>query len=254
MHLRSPKLSFLLLAIAELDAGDSRRALVPRIATALWSRIDVHGRVATHRDNDAGTDEFQDYFPGQTLLALAAAALAGLASKDEARLHNALLYYRHRFRYKRNFGQTSWLMQAGRLWWEADGESAWAEFVFEIADWIRDFQLDKNGGFITRHQQDAPGYTTALYLEGLAAAAALACPHGRPAALSGLHERVRKRLPVSPATDHRARARRHVAESGLCAGRFAPEPHGQRDPARFRAAFARRSARSLLKFRTLRSQ
>ena len=65
-------------------------------------------------------------------------------------------------------------MQAGRLWWEAGGGSEWAEFVFEVADWIREFQLDKNGGFITRHQQDAPGYTTALYLEGLAAAAALA--------------------------------------------------------------------------------
>ena len=172
------ELSFILLTITELEAGDSRRTLAPRIAAALWSRIDVHGRIATHRDNDAGTDEFQDYFPGQTLLALAAAALSGLASKDEARLHNAFLYYRHRFRYKRNFGQISWLMQAGRLWWKADGESAWAEFVFEIADWIREFQLDKNGGFITRHQQDGPGYTTALYLEGLAAAAALAALTG----------------------------------------------------------------------------
>jgi hypothetical protein len=109
---------------------------------------------------------------------LAAAALAGFAPKDETRLRRAFLYYRHRFRYKRNFGQVSWLMQAGRLWWETDGDSAWAELVFEIADWVREFQGDKNGGFITRHQEDGPGYTTALYLEGLAAAADLAARTG----------------------------------------------------------------------------
>jgi orotate phosphoribosyltransferase/AMMECR1 domain-containing protein len=168
------ELSFLLLAITELDAGDSRRVTGPRLAAALWSRIDMHGRIATHRDSGAAADEFQDYFPGQVLFALAAAVLAGFTPKDEARIRRAFLYYRHRFRYERSFGQVSWLMQAGRSWWEVDGDAGWAGLVFEIADWIREFQLDKNGGFITGHQQDGPGYTTAVYLEGVAAAAALA--------------------------------------------------------------------------------
>ncbi len=172
------ELSFLLLALVELDAGDRRRARGPRIAAALTSRIDSHGHISTHRDSGAGTDEFQDYFPGQVLLALAAAVLAGFVAKETIPIRRALLYYRHRFRYKRNFGQASWLMQAGRLWWEVDGDPDWAELVFEIADWIREFQLDKNGGFITGHQQDGPGYTTALYLEGLSAAAVLASLKG----------------------------------------------------------------------------
>ncbi len=172
------ELSFLLLALVELDAGDHRRALGSHIASTLASRIDAHGRISTHRDAGAGTDEFQDYFPGQVLLAMAAAVHAGFIAREAIPIRRALFYYRHRFRYKRNFGQVSWLIQAGRLWWEVDRDSDWAELVFEIADWIREFQLEKNGGFITGHQQDGPGYTTALYLEGLSAAAALASLNG----------------------------------------------------------------------------
>jgi orotate phosphoribosyltransferase/AMMECR1 domain-containing protein len=168
------ELSFLLLALGELDADDGRRAFGPRIAAALRSAIDVHGRISTHRDTAAGGDEFQDYFPGQVLLALAAASTAGFIAKETIPIRRAFLYYRHRFRYKRNFGQVSWLMQAGRLWWQVDRDPEWAELVFEIADWVRGYQLDKNGGFITGHQQDGPGYTTALYVEGLSAAAQLA--------------------------------------------------------------------------------
>jgi orotate phosphoribosyltransferase/AMMECR1 domain-containing protein len=168
------ELSFALLALTELSPDDKRRNRAAGIAAMLWSRIDRHGRIATHRDEEAGPDEFQDYFPGQTLLALAAAVLTGLSECDDAKIRRAFLYYRHRYRYKRNFGQVSWMMQAGRLWWKATHQSEWAEFVFEIADWIREFQLERSGGFINRHQQDGPGYTTALYLEGLAAAANLA--------------------------------------------------------------------------------
>jgi orotate phosphoribosyltransferase/AMMECR1 domain-containing protein len=168
------ELSFVLLALTELDPDDDRRHRAAAIAAMLWSLIDRHGRIATHRDENAGPDEFQDYFPGQALLALAASVLAGLSPCDDAKIRRAFLYYRHRYRYKRNFGQVSWMMQAGQLWWKATRQTEWAEFVFEIADWIREFQLERSGGFINRHQQDGPGYTTALYLEGLAAAACLA--------------------------------------------------------------------------------
>ncbi len=248
------ELSFLLLALVELDAGDHRRALGPRIAAALASRIDAHGRISTHRDAGAGTDEFQDYFPGQVLLALAAAVLAGFVAKETIPIRRALLYYRHRFRYKRNFGQVSWLMQAGRLWWEVDRDSDWAELVFEIADWIREFQLDKNGGFITGHQQDGPGYTTALYLEGLSAAAVLASLKGDRRASSGLHRCVRKRHSLSLATDHPARTRFPVAKPGVCVGRPAPKPYGERGSSRFCSALARRRDRSLFRLRILRSR
>jgi hypothetical protein len=42
--------------------------------------------------------------------------------------------------------------------------------TFEIADWLLGYQQDTTGGFINDHQPDGPGYTTAVYLEGIAAA------------------------------------------------------------------------------------
>ena len=50
------------------------------------------------------------------------------------------------------------------------GEQQFADMVFEIGDWLLGFQQDKTGGFINDHQPAAPGYTTAVYLEGIAAA------------------------------------------------------------------------------------
>src|SRR5205085_1447901 len=38
----------------------------------------------------------------------------------------------------------------------------------EIGDWVLEYQQEKTGAFINDHQSDTPGYTTALYLEGIA--------------------------------------------------------------------------------------
>jgi len=166
--------SFLLLALCEASPSPVREHWVPRLADALWSRIDPHGRVRTHRDAALASDAFQDYFPGQVLLALAGAARAGLTAIDEVRLSRALRYYRHRFRYRPRFGQVSWLAQACHAWWRITHDPCFAELVFEVADWILGFQQQKSGGFLNDHQSDTPGYTTALYLEGIGAAASLA--------------------------------------------------------------------------------
>ncbi len=45
----------------------------------------------------------------------------------------------------------------------------WAALVFEIVDWILEFQHFQTGAFLTDHQHDTPGYTTAVYLEAVAA-------------------------------------------------------------------------------------
>lgn len=163
--------AFLLLALCEASPSSH---WAPRLATALWERIDVHGRVHTHQDAAAATDAFQDYFPGQVMLALAHAVSAGVTSVDEGRLTRALHYYRHRFRSRPHFGQVSWLTQACHAWWRVTREHAFAELAFEIADWIRGFQQQKSGGFINDHQPDTPGFTSALYLEAMGAAASLA--------------------------------------------------------------------------------
>jgi AMMECR1 len=168
------EVSFLLLALTRLSSDDARRATIPALAATLWSSIDSFGRIATHRPPVPSSETFQDYFPGQALLALGAAAASNQTEIDEDSLRRAFHYYRHRFRHHRHFGQVSWLMQAFAEWWRLIKDSSMAEFVFEIGDWILGYQQEKTGGFINDHQPDAPGYTTALYLEGIGAALKLA--------------------------------------------------------------------------------
>jgi uncharacterized protein (TIGR00296 family) len=166
--------SFLTLALCQFPEDESRRALASKLSSTLWSSIDAHGRIRTHRPPTDGSDAFQDYFPGQVLLALAAAYQAGVVGLQETKLERAFRYYRHRFRHKRDFGQVSWLMQSFGAWWKARGNVAFADLVFEIGDWILPYQHEKTGAFINDHQSDTPGYTTALYLEGIAVGAKLA--------------------------------------------------------------------------------
>ena len=130
------------------------------IADKLADSIDRHGRVKTcdaPEDSDFEPDQLQNYIPGQVLLALAS------TSTEDPRIDLAFRYYRHRFHNKRDFGQVSWMALAAAAWRRP-------EFVFEIVDWILEFQQSKTGAFITDHQPDTPGFTTAVYLEAVAAA------------------------------------------------------------------------------------
>ena len=191
--------AFLLMALCELPASDPRRALIKKLARPLWASIDLHGRISTHRECDLSADDaYQDYFPGQVLLALATATEQATACegfqfqapstkfkvqssnlkdqrpKTQDQIQQAFRYYRHRFRYKRHFGQVSWLLQAFSKWWHVTHDPSFAEFVFEIADWLLEYQQEKTGAFINDHQAESPGYSTAVYLEGLAAAMGVA--------------------------------------------------------------------------------
>ena len=170
------EISFLLLALSQLPENDSRRSLIKEIAATLWRCIELpHGRIVTHfSPDDPSPDAFQDYFPGQVLLALAVACEQNASEVDEERLQRSFKYYRHRFRFKRHFGQVTWLLQAFSKWWQVTREQQLADFVLEIADWLLGYQQDKTGAFINDHQPDTPGYTTALYLEGIAAALTVA--------------------------------------------------------------------------------
>ena len=138
----------MLLARAELD----RRPADPDQARFLWDQVDVHGRFATP------ADAWQDYSPGQALLALARVPEAA----DPAKLQRTLRHYRMRFRQNHHWGAVAWLTQAYVAW----GETA---FAYEVADWALQFQSAKTGAFLNDHQPDSPGATTAVYLEGLSA-------------------------------------------------------------------------------------
>jgi orotate phosphoribosyltransferase/AMMECR1 domain-containing protein len=168
------EIALLALALCESPDRDLRAHWVPRLAATLWSQIDNHGHIHTHADEAAASEPYQDYFPGQLLLALAVAARAGLTPVDDAKLTRSFRTYRHRFQVRPHFGQVSWLAQACQAWWGVRRDADFAALAFDVADWIVLFQRDKTGAFLNDHQSDTPGYTTALYLEGIGAAAHLA--------------------------------------------------------------------------------
>ncbi len=161
-----------------------------KLAQKLWASIDRHGRVTTwlpaapseeddetedERDSgEVSPEDLQNYVPGQILLALAAAVRTGVMASDERKIERAFRYYRHRFRYQRDFGQVSWMSLAAAAWWRLTGRREFADLLFEITDWILTFQQTHpeqatRGAFLTGHQPDTPGFKTAVYLEAIAA-------------------------------------------------------------------------------------
>jgi orotate phosphoribosyltransferase/AMMECR1 domain-containing protein len=158
------ELSFVILARIELGAEVGSSAVLSR----LWSQIDLHGRFATHRDATATDAAYQDYAPGQALLALACAVQRGGANSRPEELHRSLRYYRMRFRQNHHWGAVAWLTQAFSDWGLLLNDSSLTAFAYEIVDWALQFQSEKTGAFLNDHQSDSPGATTALYLEALA--------------------------------------------------------------------------------------
>jgi len=157
--------AFVVLAGLELGEGTGE---TERTVATIAARIDGHGRFATHRDRSDARDAFQDYAPGQALLALATAARSGI-DVPSAAVRHALRHYRMRFRQNTAWGGVAWLPQAYAAWGPLIGDDELTGFAFEVADRALTFQSRKNGGFLNDHQSDAPGATTALYLEGIAA-------------------------------------------------------------------------------------
>ncbi|HEX7312745.1 MAG TPA: AMMECR1 domain-containing protein [Pyrinomonadaceae bacterium] len=169
------ELSFLLLALCEQGEPAAQRRTAERIASTLWDCVSLpHGRVRTHRAPDASAEEFQDYFAGQALLALATARASHVCVVDGEKLSRGFNYYRHRFRHRRNFGQVSWYTQAFARWWRVTRDERFAAFAFEMVDWLLTYQQEGTGAFINEHQPETPGYMTAVYLEAVAAVSNLA--------------------------------------------------------------------------------
>jgi orotate phosphoribosyltransferase/AMMECR1 domain-containing protein len=180
--------AFLLLTLCE--PGMQEMVSRSKLAEKLWASIDRHGRVTTwvpaapSEDDDTGDEsaseevspeDLQNYVPGQVLLALAAAVRTGATDADERKIESAFRYYRHRFRYKRDFGQVSWMSLAAAAWWRLRERREFADFLFEITDFILTFQQTHPeqttpGAFLTDQQPDTPGFTTAVYLEAVASA------------------------------------------------------------------------------------
>jgi orotate phosphoribosyltransferase/AMMECR1 domain-containing protein len=160
------------LAFLLLCRIDSCSQALGVIARRLVAQIDVHGRIATHRAGD-GADAHQDYGPGQALIALARATERGVVDPDVDRIARAFRHYRMRFRRNRSWGAMPWLLQACVAWADVTPELDTMPFAYEVVDWALTHQSAKSGAFLNDHQANGPGAVNAVYLEGLAAIAAV---------------------------------------------------------------------------------
>ncbi|HNC98562.1 MAG TPA: hypothetical protein PKW90_20695, partial [Myxococcota bacterium] len=129
-------------------------------------QLDEQGRVHT-RTPGMEEQQAQDYFPGQLLLALATHPVDDDGKK---RIGRALRRYVSRWQAQQTLGPVSWLMQALAAWSVLLEDRALARHCISLGEWIMRWQLRSSGGFITAQQDDTPGFTTGVYLEGLAAA------------------------------------------------------------------------------------
>ncbi|HPY39389.1 MAG TPA: AMMECR1 domain-containing protein [Thiolinea sp.] len=147
--------------------------LAKSLAQTLWEAIDRHGRVQCliHPDDQPSKDEpYQDYIAGQTLLALALAVQADLTQLDRSKFTRALSYYQHRSQYKRRADLVSWMVQGLGACWQLEQQADLAASIFELVDWVLQYQSQLDGGFTTRQQSGRPDYMSAVYLEAVAVA------------------------------------------------------------------------------------
>lgn len=159
-------------ALASHVYSDVQEAILTVDLSPLWKSIDHYGRIQLEAHTLSGSS--QDFVPGQILLALAQCSDDILTTEQQKKIESAIGFYASRFRHHPNCYQICWLGQAFSAWHKRDARTVPLHYLTELADWVLQFQLSKNGGFITNMQLDSPGFSSAVYLESIAAIA-LAC-------------------------------------------------------------------------------
>lgn len=189
----SGKLGTLALTLAALQSpslasryATERQCLAE--AVLCWQRPDGSFRCRTDSTSVADDGTGQDYFPGEALMALAAETRAG----GQRAMAAALPWYRARFRTQPTTAFVPWQIEAWKLYAEwamsvgapvVPDDVAASELVFEMADWILQFQIgacashpDLTGGYAQPGHR--PGASTASYTQAVMGAFSLARQRG----------------------------------------------------------------------------
>ena len=123
----------------------------------------------------------QDYFPGEALLALAAHYSRQPSARVLDAFDRAVDFYRDYFRGAPSPAFVPWQVQAYARIAKYTKREDYAEYVFELSDWLAAKQLSRANcrwrdmwGGIAAYSDGRAGVATAAYLEGFADALALA--------------------------------------------------------------------------------
>jgi hypothetical protein len=150
------------------------------LVAAILSMQNEDGSFRCYADGPITVDAAQNFFPGEALLALVREGRRGTAGCGTA-VGRAFSWYRNHFRRTPSTAFVIWHVDAWRLafeWANQSNEGNWidprsySDFVFEMIDWLLQFQLDKDvkprdfaGGF--SHHGSYPGFSTATYAEAV---------------------------------------------------------------------------------------
>lgn len=163
----------LLAAAAVCDLPQSATSAIAALAARVAAMFQPDGRI-TDTPHGLGVASEHDFLPGVAVLALARYAARRADAAWAAGLSPQLNWYRRRFRLMHPWGMVGWQTQAWAAVHELTGDPEHARFVFEIADWALDWQLENSGAFVTDLSPSGPSFHTAFLTEGIAAAWRLA--------------------------------------------------------------------------------
>jgi hypothetical protein len=150
------------------DQEETLDALADRLAALVQS----NGRLC-ERPLQRGVTPDNDYLPGGILLAL---ARYWSGRGDTPDLSRTLTWYRRRFRIAHPWGLVGWQTQAWAVLARRTPE--YAVFVFEMADYLLEWQHERTGAFMADLGSPGLSFHTGWLCEGLADAWRLAEEHG----------------------------------------------------------------------------
>jgi orotate phosphoribosyltransferase/AMMECR1 domain-containing protein len=144
-----------------------KKSALERLLTRLQGYFHSDGVISWQKPG-MRLESDHDLFPGSALLMAALVAKVRNRRELSFPLVPCLTWYQKRFRLLHPWGMVFWQTQGWAALFERTGERCIADFVFELADWAVESQLDKNGAFLVDYAPDGPGFHTACVLEALA--------------------------------------------------------------------------------------
>jgi hypothetical protein len=173
--------SYLAMAIYELpDAAPELRETGEELCSFLRANLKADGSVQYQEVGEAASAEGVNLYPGPALCAIAMSNRAAPTAWKKDALAKGLGYYRQHFRSSPNPHFVPWMAAAFAEMHLQTREAAYAEFVFEMSDWILKLQYENperhkamwRGGFQTmvdgKIAAIAPTVDSAHFAMGLA--------------------------------------------------------------------------------------
>lgn len=159
--------AFLILALINMPDYPQRDLLLTELAEGILAMQKEDGSFNTHFTYNSSSGA--DYYPGECLLSLMMLYKnTGNISYLES-VEKAFPYYKDYWQNNKNTAFIPWHTQAYKLLYEETNDSEIADFIFEMNDWILNYQIlnsiypDEIGGFTKSY----PTTTTSCYMEGV---------------------------------------------------------------------------------------